>query len=478
MAIGIITRAVFDQNAASNRGGGIFVAPNSVLTMNTDATLHGNTAELGGGIYTLGEATLTSVHVTENHADNGGGVYQDASNAQTLTISASEFYSNSASMDGGAIWIDHDNIEKLSVIDSAFDFNTASVGYTEHQDADDTTYDTNIAGNTSWSDRYTQGYNNYDIGGRGMEGYNISMSVDVIVTKNPVGSLMQEGAFTFGLFTYDEPPDMVATATNDANGYVRLPLENIDSREEFPKNYYIQEISGPPGWDLDTEQYPVSIDVNGDVLHVQYDDRVSANAVNTMQTDTCGLIEFPELTFTEPGSYVYTIKEEPDTTPGSNWSQDPKEYTVTIHVEADESGNMHAVADYGDEFPTFVDTYTGKNAKIIISACKTAVGASLPDGKFEFALYDEDGTQIDTAWNDPAAAITTRSAQTLVDLTRQRRAACLGKEIVPREKPTGKRGKKPKPTRRYVKAVEFDPDSMLRRLRKLEDKVTKCTMQA
>ena len=66
-------------------------------------------------------------------------------------------------------------------------------------------------------------------------------------------------------------------------------------------------------------------------------------------------VNFPELTFTSPGVYLYTIKEL--TPSGDRWKTDRRVYRVVVTVTKDECGDLVAKLDYPDGFPKFVNKY-------------------------------------------------------------------------------------------------------------------------
>lgn len=66
-------------------------------------------------------------------------------------------------------------------------------------------------------------------------------------------------------------------------------------------------------------------------------------------------ISFPELTFTAPGKYFYTIKE---LTPSCHvWETDSRTYRVEATVVEDAHGKLVASINYPDGMPTFVNKY-------------------------------------------------------------------------------------------------------------------------
>jgi len=67
----------------------------------------------------------------------------------------------------------------------------------------------------------------------------------------------------------------------------------------------------------------------------------------------CDRIEFPELTFTSPGRYWYTVRE---LTPSSrNWKTDDRVYRILVVVRETEDGELEASIEYPDGFPRFVN---------------------------------------------------------------------------------------------------------------------------
>ena len=66
-------------------------------------------------------------------------------------------------------------------------------------------------------------------------------------------------------------------------------------------------------------------------------------------------INFPELTFTSPGEYTYTLKE---LTPSSaTWKTDKKTYRVVVNVTEGEDGKLVASLAYPDGLPKFTNKH-------------------------------------------------------------------------------------------------------------------------
>lgn len=90
-------------NTATSRGGGIYAANGRVEIDGTSA-VSGNTAEQGGGITVLGTPVLMqdSASVNGNTALYGGGV--DVEGEQLQLNDSAEIDGNSAKYDGGGVW--------------------------------------------------------------------------------------------------------------------------------------------------------------------------------------------------------------------------------------------------------------------------------------------------------------------------------------------------------------------------------------
>jgi len=217
------------------------------------------------------------------------------------------------------------------------------------------------------------------------------------MSKNGVLAEAPEDAFEFGLFDGDD--NEIATTTNDESGLVIFSDVAFDTIGDF--TYTIKELSGPIGWILDSAIYLVNIKVEANStgglnVVISYPDG-APNFVNIRQSDMCGLVQFPELTFDEAGTYEFTLKEI--TPSGGGWITDDAIYPIIIHVIDDGHGNLVATAEYPDGFPGFVNEYVATPARFIVSACKRAIGAPLPEGRFQFGLFDSAGNLVATATN-------------------------------------------------------------------------------
>ena len=239
-------------------------------------------------------------------------------------------------------------------------------------------------------------------------------------------------------FELKEGDTVVGTAKNKADGSVVFPA--IEYTAAGPHTYTITEKAGnEPGVTYDTASHTVTVDVadngrgqleatvpaekpvftntyaakpgkkvieakkvlNGKELEadkyefeLKENDKVVATAKNTAD----GSISFPEIEYTEAGTYTYTMSEKAGNEPGVTY--DKTSHTVTVEVADNGQGQLEATVT--SEKPVFTNTYATKPAPaadtITIEATKTLVGKELEAGKYEFELKEGDKV-IGTATN-------------------------------------------------------------------------------
>jgi len=218
------------------------------------------------------------------------------------------------------------------------------------------------------------------------------IDVTLVLSKITIGKKPEAGDFEFELL--DESGGLIQKVKNDGDGFVVFKNVRFTTAKEY--NYKAKEVSGPGGWVLDDKEYSVKIVISaggssGLVADVSYPDGVPG-FLNAFEGSDCGQIKFPDLQFDAPGEYEFFLKEE--TASGGGWETDPKTIKVVAIVVDDGYGNLVATVAYPEEYPEFTNIYKTKSVKVVISACKKAVGAPLPAGRFEFGLYDKDGKLI------------------------------------------------------------------------------------
>ena len=109
-----------------------------------------------------------------------------------------------------------------------------------------------------------------------------------------------------------------------------------------------------------------------------------------------------KLTFTEPGTYTYTMVEVKGTKPGVSF--DETSYTVTVVVTDNGRGNLVAKVIYTTpegtyDHPVFTNIYTPASTGVTIGANKVLKHKELKADDFTFQLIDSQGAVISEAKN-------------------------------------------------------------------------------
>ena len=227
-------------------------------------------------------------------------------------------------------------------------------------------------------------------------------------------------------FELKEDDKVVGTAKNKADGSVVFPA--IEYTAAGPHTYTITEKAGnEPGVTYDTASHTVTVDVadngrgqleatvpadkpvftntyaakpgkkvieakkvlNGKELEadkyefeLKENDKVVATAKNTAD----GSISFPEIEYTEAGTYTYTMSEKAGNEAGVTY--DKTSHKVTVEVVDNGQGQLEATVT--SEKPVFTNTYAAKPGKAIIEAKKVLNGKALEADKYEFELKEDD----------------------------------------------------------------------------------------
>ncbi|MCL1787928.1 MAG: hypothetical protein FWG38_08055 [Defluviitaleaceae bacterium] len=93
-------------------------------------------------------------------------------------------------------------------------------------------------------------------------------------------------------------------------------------------------------------------------------------------------INFPALTFTSPGTYLYTVRELAPADSKEEWKADHRAYPVKVTVTAGADGALTAAVSYPEGFPIFVNTYAWEERPPACPVCRRF--ACLPFPMFWF----------------------------------------------------------------------------------------------
>lgn len=224
-----------------------------------------------------------------------------------------------------------------------------------------------------------------------------SVSRDVSVKKELAGRDLREGEFSFELLEGD---DVVATATNAADGTVTFPELTYNAPGKHV--YTVREATGDAaGVSYDAKAYTVTVNVedNGEGKLVASTEGASAIVFNNtyaaapatvslMATkvlngadlsdgqftfellnngdvmdratnDAEGNVAFRELTLKQAGTYTFTMREVAGDVEGMTY--DDAEHTIKVSVVDNGNGQLEATVEGNN--PTFTNSYTAPAAK-------------------------------------------------------------------------------------------------------------------
>ena len=124
--------------------------------------------------------------------------------------------------------------------------------------------------------------------------------------------------------------------------------------------------------------------------------------------DANGNVELSGITFEEPGTYSYILREKAGTAGGVSY--DTASYKVSAVVTDNSDGTMSVAWKYGENEAAeleavFQNTYTAAPTSVTLGAVKRLDGRTLAAGEFTFRLTDESGKVVSEAKNDANGAI-------------------------------------------------------------------------
>jgi pilin isopeptide linkage protein len=275
------------------------------------------------------------------------------------------------------------------------------------------------------------------------------------------GPALEAGQFTFGVF--DKSDHLITTGTNDAAGNIIFPTYTYDTAGTY--DYTIKETTPDGGgYTTDKNTYPYKVEVTDDglghlTLQVTQNNPVptftntyttagsehllaykslqgwdsgatpptftfrlvdsSQNVVKEIDSSS-GTLDFGVLSYTQPGSYEYTVEEVTNPPLPAGWSVQKDSFKVVVHATDDTHGNLIMTVDYPDSggtAPQFVNTYTSLPANVGgtitnnpsgENPTKTATGGHTPlqDSQFKFGLYDGNGNLVALGFNEADGKIT------------------------------------------------------------------------
>lgn len=225
-------------------------------------------------------------------------------------------------------------------------------------------------------------------------------------------------------YTYDDTEYLVTFVVTEDQAAGKLnvtrTIENADNGEKYDaavfKNKYKPEpvttedaninLTGKKTVTADTAEWTMA---EGQFTFQLKD--ADGKTVQTVKNAADGSFALDKLTFTEPGTYTYTLAEEPGSQKGMSY--DGQVYTLTFEVTDEQgkltisSSSVTTTAGAATSFDqmNFDNTYDPENVKVALSGTKilasTDGGAvrNIADGEFSFQLKDKDGKVLQTVSN-------------------------------------------------------------------------------
>lgn len=211
--------------------------------------------------------------------------------------------------------------------------------------------------------------------------------------------------------TYDSSRHKVEVTVEEIDGQYTVTKLTVNGTEIEDKNLDDREITFNNTYTVSSVEveFTASKTLNGKTLtEGAFSFVLTGSGENQTKTNAAdGSVIFDSITYTEAGTYTYTISEEipKEGAIKDGITYDTTVYNVTVVVIDNGEGELvvtSVVYEAGGipvEKITFTNTYTASPAVITLSAVKDLVGRTMQNGEFSFRLKDEDGNVIETVSN-------------------------------------------------------------------------------
>lgn len=189
--------------------------------------------------------------------------------------------------------------------------------------------------------------------------------------------------------------------TDDGNG--KLTVERLGAASD-PAFAFTNTYSVQPTVSSVTDQVTVTKQFTGrDMAAGEFafelleGDKVVATGTNSRD----GSVALRSITYTEPGTHSYMLREVGGGTHKAGVEYDGSVFAVTTTVTDNGDGTLSVAhkVDNDANAVGFTNMYAPAATSVALGASKVLNGKSLEDGEFSFTLEGEDGTQL-TAGND------------------------------------------------------------------------------
>ena len=189
--------------------------------------------------------------------------------------------------------------------------------------------------------------------------------------------------------------------TDDGNG--KLTVERLGAASD-PAFAFTNTYSVQPTVSSVTDQVTVTKQLTGRDMaagEFAFELLEGNDVVATGTNGVHGNVALSSITYTEPGTHSYTLREVGGGTHKAGVEYDSSVFTVTTTVTDNGDGTLSVAhkVDNDANAVGFTNSYAPAATSVTLGASKVLNGKSLEDGEFSFVLEGEDGTQL-TAGND------------------------------------------------------------------------------
>lgn len=189
--------------------------------------------------------------------------------------------------------------------------------------------------------------------------------------------------------------------TDDGNG--KLTVERLGAASD-PAFAFTNTYSVQPTVSSVTDQVTVTKQLTGRDMAARefaFELLEGNNVVATGTNGADGSVALRSITYTEPGTHSYTLREVGGGTHKAGVEYDGSVFAVTTTVTDNGNGTLSVAhkVDNDANAVGFTNSYAPAATSVTLGASKVLNGKSLEDGEFSFALEGEDGTRL-TAGND------------------------------------------------------------------------------
>ena len=224
-----------------------------------------------------------------------------------------------------------------------------------------------------------------------------------------------DGTYTLNGVTYDTSTYTVTVVLADdgkgsltatVNSTVVTGTGTVDTGIDFVNRYTAADVIVPFHAIKRMEGMPLEAGIY--TFYLKDGDTILAEGTNKAD----GTIVFnKELTFTEPGTYTYTMVEYKGAKPGVTF--DETSFTVTVVVTDNGKGKLEAKVTYTTtegqyDLPVFINIYKPTGVSVVIEAQKDLDGRELKE-EFTFQLLDSEGKTVSEVKNAADGKVTFES---------------------------------------------------------------------